>query len=283
MNKMLNAPGTIVFHPGIGKTATSAIQSIGLSLITDDTEQASFAPCGILHGAHNAFASNHPSFTPELFEEGWHQLLEYASSRNKSTIISSEFLIRDNPAHISELIRRCTVHGLPIKIVVAVRNYTGYLLSAYLQAVKVNWGIKDGEDVYAFARRELQFIRINQLVDHWARHIGDENVYLIDYDKHKSDIVSLFFKQFDIEIDKNNDRKKINPSIPLPAAELIRQFDQACSEGHEKRSEFIKYVSSLKFKEKFEHQIVSAMQNDIVKGTYAHDVERLNARYTWID
>jgi hypothetical protein len=282
MDINLNQPKTIVFHPGIGKTATSAIQTIGLKLPTDISEQACFSPFGVFGGAHNHLASNHPNFSYEKFQEQWCSLLEFALNRNSSTIVSSEFLIRDNPKHIATMLKEAKEKGLNVKVIVAVRNYTDYLVSAFLQAVKVNWGVPDNENIFMFTEREIKQIRMPQLIERWAKHIGDENVFLMDYDKNKNGFVDSFFKNIGVDIE-NIDKKenKVNESIRLEIAPMLRQFDRLSS-NKEQRPQFIQYLNSLDYKEQHSINVRNRIEKEVVRNIFMHDKERLSARYTWI-
>lgn len=282
MSINLNKPKTIVFHPGIGKTATSAIQKVGLALSTENPDQACFSPFGIIGGAHNSLASNHPLFNDDVFKEEWKKTLDFASKRNASTIISSEFLVRDNTAHIKKMIEDAYGAGVQIKVIFAVRNYTDYLISAFLQAVKVNWGIPDSENVFMFCERELAQVRMPLLVDCWAKHIGDENVFLMDYDKDKKGFVNLFFKTIGLEVDSGDKKEnKVNESIRLEIAPMLRQFDRITS-NKQQRPEFIKFLNSLDYKEQHSKNVKQRIDNKIVRNAFSHDKERLSARYTWI-
>ena len=282
MSINLNQPKTIIFHPGIGKTATSAIQSIGLKLPSDNTEQACFSPYGVIGGANNYLASNHPEFSEVKFKEQWDALLTFALNRNASTVVSSEFLIRDNPKHIEAMLKEAKEKGLEVKVIVAVRNYTDYLISAFLQAVKVNWGIPNNENMLMFCERELGQIRMPLLVDHWAKHIGDENVYLMDYDQDKQNFVNLFFKTIGIEVDTGTKKEnKVNESIRLEIAPMLRHFDRVSS-NKAQRSEFIQFLNSLDYKEQHSINTKKQVETKIVRNAFTHDKERLSARYMWI-
>ncbi|WP_160063877.1 hypothetical protein [Psychromonas sp. L1A2] len=282
MSINLNQPKTIIFHPGIGKTATSAIQSIGLKLPSDNTEQACFSPYGVFGGASNYFASNHPEYSEVKFKEQWDALLTFALNRNASTVVSSEFLIRDNPKHIEAMLKEAKEKGLEVKVIIAVRNYTDYLISAFLQAVKVNWGIPDSENIFMFCEREFNQIRMPLLVDQWAKHIGDENVFLMDYDKHKQDFVNLFFETIGVDIDTNDKQEnKVNESIKLEIAPMLRHFDRV-NANKEQRTEFIKFLNSLEYKKQHSINLKKRIETQIVRNAFTHDKERLSARYTWI-
>jgi hypothetical protein len=282
MSINLNKPKTIIFHPGIGKTATSAIQKIGFNLPNNANKNPYFSPYGVLGGANNLFASNHPQFSLFKHQEQWDLLLELAFKSDRSTVISSEFLIRDNPKHIETMLKQAKAKGLNVKVVVAIRNYTDYLVSAFLQAVKVNWGIPPHEDVFRFCERELTQIRMPLLVDHWSRHIGDENIFLMDYDENKNDFVDLFFKTIGVTLSGGSQKDiKVNTSIKLEIAPMLRHFDQT-SDNKLQREQFIKFVNTLDYKNDYAVNIKKRIDKNIVRKSFSHDKDRLSARYTWV-
>ncbi|MCA2455329.1 MULTISPECIES: hypothetical protein [Vibrio] len=281
-NINLNQPKTLIFHPGIGKTATSAIQKVGLALPTSLSEQACFAPFGVHGNAHNLFASNHPDFKQDVFDKEWPKLLDFALSRDASTIVSSEFLIRDRPEHIKLLIDSALAKGLQVKVIIAVRDYTDYLISAFLQGVKVQWGIRNDDNIFSFCEREVENIRMNLLVDHWSRHAGDENVHIIDYDKHKDIIVEKFFSLFDLSIDNTKSNEKVNKSISVETVPFIRHFDRIVDFEPDERAEFIEYVSQFKFKPKHKQYVKNRVKNQIVSAKFEHDMNILTKRYKWV-
>lgn len=279
----LNKPKTIVFHPGIGKTATSKIQSIGLKLPTNISSDACFSPFGIYGGAHNHFSSIHPGFEHKKFESEWQKLLKFALDRESSTIVSSEFLIRDNPNHIQFLIKSAKEAGLDVKVVIATREYSEYLMSAFLQGVKVNWGIKPNETFIGYCQREIANIRYPMLVDRWANHVGDDNIYILDYTENKNTFVYDFFSLFNIDLPiEDSSSNKVNLSIPFEIAPIIRHFDNI-SGNPEVRKKIIELFSDLDFKPGFKHNNISKVKSEVVINKYQHDIERLKDRYNWIE
>ncbi|HCG6788044.1 TPA: hypothetical protein NJ263_001526 [Vibrio parahaemolyticus] len=281
-NINLNQPKTLIFHPGIGKTATSAIQKVGLALPTSLSDQACFAPFGVHGNAHNLFASNHPDFKQDVFDKEWPKLLDFALSRDASTIVSSEFLIRDRPAHIKLLIDSALAKGLQVKVVIAVRDYTDYLVSAFLQGVKVQWGVNSNDTVFTFCERELENIRMNRLVDHWSRHVGDENIHLINYDENKKVMVEKFFSLVALYPEKKDLKENVNASISVDIVPFIRHFDKIVDATPEQRKEFINYVSNFDFKPNHKEHIYNRVENKIVNGAFNHDMSILSKRYSWV-
>jgi hypothetical protein len=275
------APHTIVFHPGIGKTATSAIQRMGLALPVLDPDRACFSPIGVLGGAHNAFASIHPMFDPEVFERSMAELIAFTLRRNAPTVVSSEFLMRERAEKIQELTAALSSAGIQCQAVFGIREYDGFLMSAYMQALKVGWGMRQNETLEDYAKREISLIRYPELVDRWARCIGDDNVFLIDYDKHRERFLSIFFGFLNLSAASIPEvTETINPSLPIGAAEIVRSFDLAC-DNEIARRKLIEHLMRLTFRPGIEaslRQCVSQVTGD----KYMHDHARLSERYTWL-
>lgn len=277
----LNQANTLIFHPGIGKTATSKIQELGLNLPTSQSDRACFSPYGLHGGAHNLISSVHPDFTRQQFNDHWPKLLAFASEYQGATVVSSEFLIRDKPQHIRYLIESAKEKGLNVKVMVAIRDYSEYLMSSYLQAIKVNWGIRANEGFLDFSKRELEHIRYPQLVNRWSTHCGDDNVYILDYSQNKQGFVKDFFALLGISIDDNSKvSDRVNLSIPFEIAPIIRHFDRI-SDNTQLRKSLIELLSSHEFKAGFKNNNLKQLDQHVVINKYAHDVERLKARYQW--
>ena len=212
------APHTIVFHPGIGKTATSAIQRTGLALPVTDPDKACFSPVGVMGGAHNAFASIHPMFEPEVFERSMEALIAFVMKRTAPTVVSSEFLMRERSEKIQALTARFLSAGIRCRAVFGIREYDGFLMSAYMQALKVGWGMKQNETLEDYAKREMALIRYPELVDRWARCIDDDNVFLMDYDKNRQRFLSIFFDFLGLSPGSIPAVPgTVNPSLPIGA------------------------------------------------------------------
>jgi hypothetical protein len=270
--------GRIIFHPGIGKTATSAIQKMGSKLPIDNADAVCFSPYGYIQDVHNVFADNHPQFDPEKCQIELRKLIKFAKKRNADTVVSSEFLIRSSAGHVRKILNRVINSGLNVKIIVSVRNYTDYLLSSYLQAVKVKWGMKPGESLQSYAVRELKNVRLLVLVDQWARVVGDENVTILDYDKFKQNFVAKFFNWIGVEhIDTDESAQIANNSLPFSSANVLLEFDKVCSDP-EKRLNLRHFLSTCHF-DIAADEVVKAEVSGIVKNAYQHDFKRLSERY----
>lgn len=274
--------GAIIFHPGIGKTATTAIQKIGKDLPIDDPQGVCFSPYGYIKETHNVFAQNHPQFDAKLFNVELEKLIVFALERDAATIVSSEFLIHSSFAHINKMVETITARGIDIDVIVSVRNYSDYIISAYLQAVKVRWGMKENESLIDFTLRELQATKILTLVDRWARAVGDEHIFILDYDKFKSNFVSKFFEYINVNsVDYEKYQKRVNDSIPLASHKIILEFDKVCNDP-EKRLNLQHFLSTCKFDRTVPEELKAQVGN-VVKNSYEHDLERLDKRYTVIE
>lgn len=275
---------TIIFHPGIGKTGTTAIQRYAKKhLVSEDSGiNLIYSPIGLDDkDVHNSFADNHPTFNPHTCSNNVLKLIEFAKGTQKNVLVSSEFLIRSSAPHIRQMLETIRSHNVQVKVVVSIRNYVDYLISSYLQAIKVKWGMKPGETLAQYSARELQNVRMTMLVDQWARVIGDNNVYIFDYDKHKNDLLNIFFSALaeeKVEIEGNNER--VNSSIRLSYANTLLAFDNV-SNNMQQRADLIALLNRCSFELFDESQHKREVQN-IVKNQYSHDVERLQARYNLI-
>jgi hypothetical protein len=169
-----------------------------------------------------------------------------------------------------------------VNVVVAIRNYTDYLISSYLQAIKVKWGMKAGESLRDYSVREIQNIRMTLLVDKWARVIGDQHIYIFDYDKYKDSLLSSFFSALGgMPINVENENNKVNSSIKLSYANILLEFDKVSGDIH-KRKELIDFLNGCSFNA-FNENAYKEKVSEIVKNQYSHDYERLLARYTLLD
>ena len=275
---------TIIFHPGIGKTGTTAIQHYARKHLMPEKSSVNvvYSPIGLDDkDVHNSFADNHPAFNPNKCESDVLALIDFAKSTEKNVLVSSEFLIRSSAPHIRKILETIRSHKVEVKVVIAIRNYTDYLISSYLQAVKVKWGMKPNETLQQYSARELQNIRMTLLVDQWARVIGDNNIYIFDYDKHKNDLLNVFFSALaeeKVEIEGNNER--VNSSIKLSYANTLLAFDKV-SNNMQQRADLIALLNRCSFELFDESQHKREVQN-IVKNQYSHDVDRLQARYNLI-
>lgn len=275
---------TIIFHPGIGKTGTTAIQRYARKHLMPEKSDINlvYSPIGLDDkDVHNSFADNHPSYNPLECESNIQKLVEFAKSTEKNVLVSSEFLIRSSAPHIKKVLETIRNQNIEVKVVIAIRNYTDYLISSYLQAVKVKWGMKPNETLQQYSARELQNIRMTMLVDQWARVIGDENIYIFDYDKYKGSLFNSFFSALAGEnVDIEESDKRVNSSIKLSYADTLLAFDKV-SNNMQQRADLIKFLNSCSYNLFNETQYKQQVQA-IVKNQYSHDYERLKARYNLI-
>lgn len=275
---------TIIFHPGIGKTGTTAIQHYARKHLMPEKSSVNvvYSPIGLDDkDVHNSFADNHPAFNPNKCESDVLALIDFAKSTEKNVLVSSEFLIRSSAPHIRKILETIRSHKVEVKVVIAIRNYTDYLISSYLQAVKVKWGMKPNETLQQYSARELQNIRMTMLVDQWARVIGDNNIYIFDYDKYKGSLFNSFFSALAggiVDIEESDER--VNSSIKLSYADVLLAFDKV-SNNMQQRADLISFLNSCNFN-LFDEAPYKQQVQAIVKNQYSHDYERLKARYNLI-
>lgn len=281
-NSSLTEKNTVVYHPGIGKTGTSAIQKVGFSLPVDDPTQVCFLPYGQASGAHNGLAMNHPQYDAVNFASNNQKTLQFISQREASTIISSEFLIRLSRPQIIETTKALLDKGVQVKAIFSIRNYNAYLASAYMQAVKAKFGKNANEGLSGYCSREIDSIRYPLLLDRWAQVLGDENIYLLDYDEYKESFVDKFFSIFNLKIDEEASRKNknVNPSIPLCFDEVMCEFDKVSTNSKDRKDLIQVLVNAER-----NYSTHEKRNNEISKITlnkFEHDRERLTARYSWV-
>lgn len=269
----------LIIHPGMGKTATSAIQSAGLKLPTNYPDQTCFLPYGVLGGAHNAFAANHPLFEKSVFDQEIEKSIVFIKSREGSTVLSSEFLIHLNYHAIENLVRPFIENGIDVEVVFGVRNYTGYLFSAYMQALKVKFGMVPGENLKQFCVRSIETIRYPMLLDRWARVLSDEKIFMLDFDEKRKTFVKDFFKYAGFDL-QDSFVMEVNSSLSIEAANVLLEFDKV-SHDIEARKKITDCLLAAKFNNKSKSDALGIV-NSIVQGKYVHDRQRLTDRYTWV-
>ncbi|CAH6828785.1 conserved hypothetical protein [Vibrio chagasii] len=276
---MINLEKTVIFHPGMGKTATSAIQRVGVEHCFDNLNYSKF---GVLGEAHNYFSSIHPQYSEDKFTSEWQGFLNCLVNSDKNFLISSEFLIRDDPEHIKRMILDLKSIGYKVQVVFSIRSYTSYLISAFLQGVKVNWGVSPDETVFEFSKRELPLIRLPDLIKPWAENAGDENIFILDYDNNRHGFVEKFYSGLGAHLDLNEYRSEnVNPSIKLAVAPLLRHFDRVSSNSSQ-RAEFISFINKLETRKSYDSGVHERIQDNIVKNSFLDDFEFLTRRYNWL-
>ena len=271
----------IVIHPGIGKTATSAIQHVFYDFLPSTNQRDGFcySPYGLIGNVHNIFANNHPQFSQAKFELALGELVAFSKSYEGDILISSEFLIRCNKQHISVLLKTLLKAGNDICVILAIRNYSDYLISAFLQAVKVKWGMKNNEGILSYCERELNNINLPKLIGNWSDVIGDENIFILDYDENKKEILSKFAGFFNVTLPQKSD-VKINQSISLPTANILLEFDKYCHDNR-KRIDLIRFLGECGF----QNTLPTIIRENVLKSVgeqYVKDKDILKQKYRFI-
>lgn len=269
---------TVVFHPGIGKTATSTIQEIGLTLDCTQTEATCMCPYGLIGGANNAFSTNHPLFKKENLEDIINDSISFILTRNAPTLISSEFLIRQPSQDTKKLLQAFLSAGINIKVFIGIRRYDDLMLSSYLQALKVQYGKLENESLTQYIQRELPSIRYPELIEPWAEVAGKENILLFNFNEGRQSFVYKFYSALGVDIkEKNLHTKKANPSLPIESMEIINTFDTVCQDTTT-RTEILKLLISAKYKDEVKENYIK-ISKDACGNTYETDYRILLETY----
>lgn len=267
----------LVIHPGIGKTATSAIQHQLFRHSYSESGDSVFIYPNIgldNENAHHYFADNFPGYSEKKLEEYFKffedKLESIDVNKNCIFIISSEFLIYSSREHIDYLITRFKCIFDNIEILFSIRNYTDLIYSSYLQAVKVNYGIENGESIIDYYRRMGNGFDFSLLLEKFNKA---DSIKYIDYDKHKNNFVGYFLSSIGFDINELSlNITKDNLSIIEDVVGIIFKFDEK-NEDIERRKKFIsnmltfsnnyKNFSSKSMKEILRKEISDRYENDI--------------------
>lgn len=246
-----------------------------------DKNIACFSPYGILGSAHHAFASNHPLFDQKVFDKSCQQLRDFVKERNAPTVVSSEFLIWESAARIEHLVGLFVSSGIHVRAIFGIRAYDAFLISAYMQALKVGSGLKGHETLREYASRQVNFIRYPGLLEKWSRWIGDASIFLMDFDKNREQFLRMFFSFLNVPPRLlPNLEKVVNPSLPVMASEVLRNFDLVCDDGGA-RKRLVDLLASVNYKPGAEESLREIGCQEITD-IYAIDYSRLTQRYTWL-
>ncbi|WP_159656135.1 hypothetical protein [Vibrio atypicus] len=267
----------LIIHPGIGKTATSAVQ-YGLfenSNFESDNTIYIYPNVGLdSEHAHHYFADNYPGFSAGNIKDNILQIKNevcaIGNEKNVVYILSSEFLVHSSQAHIDFLLSEFKSFFDSVEVVFSVRNYVDLVYSSYLQAVKVNYGIINSESILDYYSRMGDGFNFPVLLDKFSKY---DCVKFIDYDKNKMDFIRVFFSSIGFDSSKlkiaNN---KKNLSIIEDVVDIIFSFDKL-NDKTANRQTFIsnmvafsnnyKDFSSRKMKEQLIEKIGSIYESDL--------------------
>jgi hypothetical protein len=265
--------GIIYIHPGLGKTATSAIQKIAKEQLNGDML---YFPFGLKGDVHNYLADVHPAFTEEHFNEEVNKLIQLDKSKNY--LISSEFLCYSTKSHIQSLCQKIIDAGFKVQVIFAVRELLPLIQSSYLQSLKSMHGLVAGESMLEFYKRNKQQFSYKMLIEKWSI-IEGVKVTIIEFDKYGKGFVKRFFEYLNIEVD--GAQEITNSSINVGFVELITTLDKSITNFQfEDRLELIELL--IKLSDKYKGSILSEnsdidyIQNDL---NSLNEIEEIKTKY----
>lgn len=261
-----------IIHPGIGKTATSAIQKIAYELSIGGSFGLRYPIVSRLTNSHDALSGLHPSANAKhAFEELKADIEENAGL---DYFISSEFLAFSKLEERVELVEIFKSRGYKVDIYFGIRNYTDLVLSSYLQAVKVGWGYELGESLGEYMDRNFSAFRVPHHVRNWIDLVGESSIYLVDYDKDKESFISRFFHSIGVELGGVEAEKKVNESINMAQANLICEVYKAAKEVPN-LGLLVKALKTIEFKSNGMDD-ARRMVNSVVGDLYNEDLRKLD-------
>lgn len=270
---VLSGASTLIIHPGFGKTGTSAIQDFLFHFNKYSEHHSVFCPFGIAGGAHNLLATNHPLFDQYVFNEILEKTIEFTLKRESPTIISTEFFIRQSPPDTVKLLKTLMHHGITVKVVIGIRNYRDYMLSSYLQALKVKWGMRENETLEDYINRELPQVRFPFSISPWSDVLGNDSIFLFNFDVDRSNYLRKFLTFIGIGSSPEyvfSSNIIVNHSIPLPAIGILNEFDAASADS-KARQGLLDLLMTVNFKDDSSdryYRFAEEMTGDIYESDY---------------
>ena len=240
----------IIIHPGIGKTATSAIQKNLFNMCSNDSSKFIYPDIGMdSECAHHFFADNYPHFEEQRFYRDCDRLLELAGKANEKggdlvCILSSEFLIHSSKGHIDALISRLKEGYEIVEVFFTIRSKPELIYSSYLQGVKVNYGVKNGESITDYAGRMGDGFNFKVLFKKWS---SVDSLKFMEY-KNKSSFVSRFVSHLGLS-SENVECFESNISIIEDVVNIVFNFDSD-GRNREQRRVFIDNMLDFSYKYK---------------------------------
>jgi hypothetical protein len=247
----------IFIHPGIGKTATSAIQRVGMTQLDGLLR---YCPFGLVGDVHNLLADIHDRFDKDVFLRELEGIK--ALDKNYNYLISSEFLCYSSDENIKFLTKELLSAGFDLEIVFVFREYSSLLLSTYLQTLKSGHNLLKGETFEGFVSRNLQSFKYDFLVGKWTND-PRVSVKILNFDSNKSGFVEYFFESLGVtSCDLIHTNEIINDSLIPECIPLILMFDSVES-TELARAEFIKGL--LAFSKEYSGYSSSGIYKESIK------------------
>lgn len=212
----------IFIYPGIGKTATSAIQNLAFINLRDNSV-CEYFPFGLIGNVHNGLADLHPNFNSVFFATAMASFDQLSKAKNY--LISSEFLCFSSKVNIQTLLNKIVDSGFKAEVIFVVREFSKLLLSAYLQALKTGYGLVRGESYYDYVERTKSQFNLVSLIDKW-NGIPEVTIKILSFDKYSDGFVKKFFGIIGCDsLIKDDTLKLVNESLLAEFIPLIRNYD----------------------------------------------------------
>jgi hypothetical protein len=241
-------PGTRVVHIGPPKTGTTAVQS---ALFRRRAELASYGVAYPGRRRHEraavsavAFDEAPAGYTEDVGETDWERLArDIRTSTADRVVVSSEAFSFASDARLPRIV--ADLGGVGLQVVITARPLVSILPSRWQQSVQ-NYQIGGYEEwlerLFADgAEDDPQFgplwrrLRVDQLIERWGAHVGEENVTVIVLDPaDRSMLLGTFEKLLGLPDGFLVPASvKGNESLPYPEVETLRAFNRRFrEEGH---------------------------------------------------
>jgi hypothetical protein len=194
----------LVLHIGLHKTGTSSIQSFLQSIEQDSLSEYGFLypkSCRV-RDSHDLLAWSAASHyregkypTPPLEEVVSELLTELSNTTADTIVLSSEFfwpMTRDDIASLCGHFK-----DYDLSAVVYVRNYLGFLKSAYGQGIKT--GASEKLDL-KYLEDRMWWFDLNTVIGSWKSVIGDDRIHVRVYDKVKNQLIDDFLQTCQLDV-----------------------------------------------------------------------------------
>jgi hypothetical protein len=234
----------LLIHPGIGKTATSAIQRYAFTHLMD-IGSLRYSPFGLIGECHNALADSHPQYSQGRYDSEVTALhAMFAEDSTQNVLISTEFFVNSSPETISRIINPLMEKGIHVAVILIVRSYPSLIVSAYLQALKTGYGLTYGESLLEYAKRNLEMFRVGYQLSRWD-NINPSSITLLEYDHCKSTILETFFRLCGFSGVIDGGSTLVNVSLLPEFISIVRNFDKYHKCNNSKRQALLRSLMEL--------------------------------------
>lgn len=281
----------VFIHIGIGKTGTSAIQSL---LAKNDSLLISlglyYPKIGLIDLAHHGLAPLGEKVPTLATRTLYLELLNEMSSMNgKSIVISSEHFCFMQESFVEAVAE--FFHGHDVKIIFYVREQAGLIKSSYLQKVKMGYSRQDTLGEFFDAHAES--FDFNKRISAWSKYFGNSNIivrgYMLGAERIDSRVdfltsIGLTRERISHIISHFPGEKLINKSFSFELCRLVNMIDQI-GPAKDKRKEImseIERISGLLDSSKYANGFDECLANKITS-YYAASNKKFALDYNFPD